>query len=162
MGHSNFTTRVSLLWEFAGEEFTEFRTEYTICYELSLFTDLRRHGWVFGLVFGSIWRSTFSSAIFSKPLWKILGNTGNLRILWIYIGEYGYISIFHDNPFIWWASLDPMAPLCRSISCCTILLSSNFCPFMPMTVPTSDPLSVSNFPQFPHTSILIPFPSGAK
>ena len=47
VGYTDIATRVTLLSEFAGEEFIEFGTENTISYELSLFTDLGGH---FGVI----------------------------------------------------------------------------------------------------------------
>ena len=43
VGYTDIATRVTLLSEFAGEEFIEFGTENTISYELSLLTDLGGH-----------------------------------------------------------------------------------------------------------------------
>jgi len=43
VSYTNIATRVTLFSEFAGEKFIEFGAENTISYELSLFTDLRRH-----------------------------------------------------------------------------------------------------------------------
>jgi len=50
MGHTDITTRVSLLGEFTGEELIEFSTEDTIGDELSLLADLGGHGDCEGIV----------------------------------------------------------------------------------------------------------------
>jgi hypothetical protein len=41
--YTDITSRVTLLGEFASEEFIEFSAEYTVSYELALFADLSGH-----------------------------------------------------------------------------------------------------------------------
>lgn len=43
VGDTDITSRVTLLGEFASEEFIEFSTEYTVSYELALFANLSGH-----------------------------------------------------------------------------------------------------------------------
>jgi hypothetical protein len=43
VGDTDITSRVTLLGEFASEEFIEFSAEYTVSYELALFADLSGH-----------------------------------------------------------------------------------------------------------------------
>ena len=66
MSYTDIATRVTLLSEFAREEFIEFGTENTISYKFSLFTDLRGH-------FGG-----------SVLIYKVGENTGKRRIWALY------------------------------------------------------------------------------
>jgi hypothetical protein len=43
VGHTHITSGVTLLGEFASEEFVEFGAEDTVSYELALFADLSGH-----------------------------------------------------------------------------------------------------------------------